>query len=37
VPGGDYYAQTQINEAEGERWFCAEAQAQAAGWRRALR
>lgn len=37
LPGGYYYAHTQINEAEGERWFCAEAQAQAAGWRRALR
>jgi len=37
LPGGYYYAQTQIKEADGERWFCAEAQAQAAGWRRALR
>ncbi len=37
VPGGYYYAQTRIDEAKGERWFCSEADARAAGWRRALR
>ncbi len=37
VPGGYYYGKTQIDEASGERWFCSEAEAQAAGWRRALR
>lgn len=35
VPGGKHYAQTRINEARGERWFCSEAEARAAGWRRA--
>jgi hypothetical protein len=33
VPGQKYYAQTQINESSGERWFCTEAEARAAGWR----
>lgn len=34
VPGGRYYDSTVINENYGERWFCTEADAQAAGWRR---
>lgn len=34
VPGGRYYAQTQIDTTNGERWFCTEAEAVAAGWRR---
>jgi len=34
VPGGQYYAKTQVNAASGERWFCSEAEAKAAGWRR---
>ena len=29
------YAKTVINIEQGERWFCAESEAQAAGWRRA--
>ena len=33
VPGGEYYSPTKINIAIGERWFCTEAEAQAAGWR----
>ena len=33
VPGGRYYEQTRIDEAKGERWFCSEAEAKAAGWR----
>jgi endonuclease YncB( thermonuclease family) len=37
VPGGEYYNQTGINEAKGERWFCSEAEAVAAGWRRSRR
>ena len=37
VPGGAFYARTRIDTAKGERWFCSEAQAQAAGWRRAKR
>jgi Staphylococcal nuclease homologue len=35
VPGGRSYAITLIDPARGERWFCSEAEAQAAGWRRA--
>jgi hypothetical protein len=34
VPGQKYYAKTRISEGKGERWFCSEAEARAAGWRR---
>jgi len=34
VPGGNSYDATVIDEARGERWFCTEAQAAAAGWRK---
>jgi micrococcal nuclease len=34
VPGGKYYDQTVIEPEKGERWFCTEAEAVAAGWRR---
>jgi len=37
VPGGSFYEQTVIDEAAGERWFCAESDAVAAGWRLSLR
>lgn len=37
VPGGQYYDRTQISESAGERWFCSEAEARAAGWRRSMR
>ena len=33
VPGGEFYDRTVINTAKGERWFCSEAEARAAGWR----
>lgn len=33
VPGSRHYDDTQINEATGERWFCSEDEAKAAGWR----
>lgn len=33
VPGSRDYERTQINESEGERVFCSEAEAKAAGWR----
>lgn len=36
LPAARYYAETVINPARGERWFCSEAQAQANGWRAAL-
>lgn len=34
VPGQKYYGLTVINLAKGERWFCSEAEAVAAGWRK---
>lgn len=36
LPGCVFYSKTQIDENRGEKWFCAEAEAQAAGWRKAL-
>ncbi|PJC27911.1 nuclease [Candidatus Shapirobacteria bacterium CG_4_9_14_0_2_um_filter_39_11] len=36
LPGCGSYAKTQIDEGRGERWFCSEEEAQAAGWRKAL-
>lgn len=37
VPGGQYYDRTRISTSKGERWFCSEAEARAAGWRRSKR
>ncbi|NKB54964.1 MAG: thermonuclease family protein [Alphaproteobacteria bacterium] len=37
MPNGRYYNRTKINRLKGERWFCSEAQAKAAGWRRSKR
>ena len=37
VPGGQHYEATRIDTAKGERWFCTEAEARAAGWRRSRR
>ena len=37
VPGGRYYDQTGVNTSKGERWFCTEGEARAAGWRRSRR
>jgi micrococcal nuclease len=34
VPGQKYYEQTVIEPEKGERWFCSEEEAVAAGWRR---
>jgi len=33
TPWSPHYARTRINEAAGERWFCSEDEAMAAGWR----
>ncbi len=33
-PGCRYYNATVIDPRRGERWFCSEAEARAAGWRR---
>ncbi|MDR6758665.1 hypothetical protein J2Y48_003973 [Mycoplana sp. BE70] len=35
VPGQEYYSATKISLQHGERWFCTEAEARAAGWRTA--
>lgn len=35
VPGQAYYDETRIDPLRGERWFCSEEAATAAGWRRA--
>jgi micrococcal nuclease len=35
VPGGRSYDRTVVTESRGERWFCTEAEARAAGWRAA--
>jgi micrococcal nuclease len=35
LPNCAYYQQTIIDESQGERWFCSEAEAQQAGWRKA--
>ncbi len=37
VPGGDYYERTGIDTDRGERWFCSEAEAREAGWRKSRR
>ena len=37
VRGGQFYDRTRIDTSMGERWFCSEAEAQAAGWRRSRR
>ena len=33
TPSSPWYDRTKINTAKGERWFCTEAEAKAAGWR----
>ena len=37
VPGQEHYWETKISRQYGERWFCSEAEARAAGWRKARR
>lgn len=37
VPGQRYYSATRISPKYGERWFCSEAEARQAGWRKARR
>lgn len=37
VPGQEFYERTGINLARGERWFCSDTEAKAAGWRAARR
>jgi hypothetical protein len=35
VPGQEFYSSAKISRQYGERWFCTEGEARAAGWRRA--
>lgn len=35
VPGQKHYSETVITPRYGERWFCTESEARAAGWRKA--
>jgi len=35
TPQSPWYAKTRINTSQGERWFCTEQEARAAGWRAA--
>lgn len=37
MSGQYYYNKTVIDESKGEKWFCTEAEAQAAGWRKSLK
>ena len=37
VPGQEFYSRTRIRPEYGERWFCTEADARAAGWQKAGR
>lgn len=37
MPGDKFYSRTIISVAKGERWFCSEAEAVAAGWRHSRR
>lgn len=37
MPGQSWYDRTSIRTDKGERWFCSEPEARAAGWRRARR
>ena len=37
MPWDASYTRTRISASKGERWFCSEDEAEAAGWRRALR
>lgn len=34
LPGQEFYNSTIIDTSQGERWFCTEAEAQSAGWRK---
>ncbi|MGB3540991.1 MAG: hypothetical protein WBA42_22785 [Mesorhizobium sp.] len=37
MPGQENYERTRISVNKGERWFCSEAEARLAGWRKAKR
>lgn len=35
TPSDEWYDETRIDRLKGERWFCSDDEARAAGWRRA--
>ena len=37
LPSQQFYDRTRISAAKGERWFCSQSEARAAGWRQAFR
>ncbi|MGN6747622.1 MAG: thermonuclease family protein [Xanthobacteraceae bacterium] len=37
MPGQEFYAKVRMDVGKGKRWFCTPEEAEAAGWRRALR
>jgi hypothetical protein len=37
VPDGRYYSAVKMNLSKGKRWFCSEAEAEAAGCRHSAR
>lgn len=37
LPGGAFYPHAGVDPSRGERWFCSEGEAQAAGWQRSTR
>jgi hypothetical protein len=37
VPGQEFYDKIRMDVGKGMRWFCTPEEAEAAGWRRALR
>jgi hypothetical protein len=37
VPGQEFYDKVRMDLGKGKRWFCTSEEAEAAGWRRALR
>lgn len=36
MPWSSWYSKVKVEQAKGERWFCSESEAQAAGWRPAI-
>jgi endonuclease YncB( thermonuclease family) len=37
MPDQQFYSRVKMDKGQGERWFCTKEEAEAAGWRRALR
>ena len=37
MPGQEFYGKVRMDFGKGKRWFCTKEEAEAAGWRKALR